>query len=24
LRNLFDAKKMRENGFEYFYIGGKN
>lgn len=24
LRNLFDAKKMREQGFEYFYIGGKN
>ncbi len=23
LRNLFDAKKMQENGFEYFYIGGK-
>jgi UDPglucose 6-dehydrogenase len=24
LRNLFDAKKMRETGFEYYYIGGKN
>lgn len=24
LRNLFDAKKMREKGFEYHYIGGKN
>lgn len=24
LRNLFDAKKMHEQGFEYFYIGGKN
>lgn len=23
LRNLFDAKKMQENGFEYFYVGGK-
>lgn len=23
LRNLFDAKEMREKGFEYFYIGGK-
>ena len=23
LRNLFDAKKMRELGFEYHYIGGK-
>lgn len=23
LRNLFDAKEMRKNGFEYFYIGGK-
>ncbi len=23
LRNLFDAQKMREEGFEYFYIGGK-
>lgn len=22
LRNLFDAKKMQELGFEYFYIGG--
>ncbi|OFW81069.1 MAG: UDP-glucose 6-dehydrogenase [Alphaproteobacteria bacterium RIFCSPLOWO2_01_FULL_40_26] len=24
LRNLFDAKKMHETGFEYFYIGGKS
>lgn len=24
LRNLFDAKKMREKGFEYFYVGGKS
>lgn len=24
LRNLFDAKEMKESGFEYFYIGGKN
>lgn len=24
LRNLFDAKKMKEKGLEYFYIGGKN
>lgn len=23
LRNLFDAKKMREKGFDYTYIGGK-
>jgi len=23
LRNLFDAKKMREKGFDYIYIGGK-
>lgn len=23
LRNLFDAKKMQELGFEYFYVGGK-
>lgn len=23
LRNLFDGKKMKEFGFEYFYIGGK-
>jgi UDPglucose 6-dehydrogenase len=22
LRNLFDAKKMREAGFEYYYVGG--
>jgi len=24
LRNLFDAKEMKEKGFEYFYIGGKS
>ncbi len=24
LRNLYDAKKMQENGFEYFYVGGKS
>jgi UDPglucose 6-dehydrogenase len=24
LRNLFDAKKMKNLGFEYFYIGGKS
>jgi UDPglucose 6-dehydrogenase len=24
LRNLFDAKKMKEMGFEYSYVGGKN
>lgn len=23
LRNLFDAKKMKEKGFEYFYVGGR-
>jgi UDPglucose 6-dehydrogenase len=23
LRNIFNAKKMQEDGFEYFYIGGK-
>lgn len=23
LRNLFDAKEMRERGFEYYYVGGK-
>ena len=24
LRNILDAKKVKEAGFEYFYIGGKN
>ncbi len=24
LRNLFDAEKMKNSGFEYFYVGGKN
>jgi len=24
LRNLFDGQKMREAGFEYHYVGGKN